>query len=115
MRPRLVVLIAVVALLVGALLAVVIMQALKPSPSAPPTRPPVQTPARPPVQATVDFIDTFDGLDTSRWGVSDRAATGDWMENDWRQALAIPGREGVDLTMARSGEGSASPLSSAEI
>jgi beta-glucanase (GH16 family) len=114
MRARLVVLIAVVALLAGALLAVVAMRGLTP-PSAPATHPPAQSPGRPPLQGTVDFIDTFNTIDASRWGVSDRVATGDWMENDWRPNLAATRPEGLVLSMSRSEQGSASPLSSAEI
>lgn len=114
MRTRLVVLIAVIALLAGALLAVVIMRALTP-PNAPTAHPPAQGPAQPPIHATVDFIDTFNGIDASRWGVSDRVATGDWMENDWRRDLASTSPEGLVLSMARSEQGAASPLSSAEI
>jgi endo-1,3-1,4-beta-glycanase ExoK len=114
MRTRLVVLIAVIALLAGALLGVAIMLLLKP-PGAPAAHPPAQTSAQPSIHATVDFIDTFNGIDASRWGVSDRVATGDWMENDWRRNLASSGPEGLVLSMARSEQGSASPLSSAEI
>lgn len=115
MRPRLVILIAIIALLAGALLAVVIMQSLKPS-GAPPAHPPTQAPGQqPPINATVAFVDTFTTIDPSRWGISNRDATGDWMENDWRPNLASTSPEGLVLTMARSDGGGGSPLSSAEV
>lgn len=81
-----------------------------PPPPAPAARPRAVLPA-----VTANFVDRFQGIDGSRWAISDGWSNGPWVENDWRRNQVSLTPRGLAITLGPNVEGGDKPYSSGEI